>query len=94
MTHDEIFAEWEKRAIAGGFALSDVRKQAGVHAANFSNWRTGKGGMTLASIQKIEAAFSVLEAVATCGVCDRRADRPECEACTRSDCGLRQKEAA
>lgn len=32
--------------------------------------------------------------VATCGVCDRRADRPECEACTRSDCGLRQKEAA
>lgn len=32
--------------------------------------------------------------VITCGTCDRRADQPECEACTRSDCGLRQKEAA
>lgn len=32
--------------------------------------------------------------ILTCGTCDKRADQPECDACTRSDCGLRQKEAA
>jgi hypothetical protein len=61
MTHEELFAEWEARAKAAGRDLSDVRKKAGVHPANFSNWRNGKGGMTLASIQKVEAAVSELE---------------------------------
>jgi len=32
--------------------------------------------------------------VVTCGTCDRRADQPEVDACTASNCGLRQKEAA
>ncbi len=32
--------------------------------------------------------------VATCGACDRRADDPACASCIRSDCGLRQREAA
>lgn len=33
-------------------------------------------------------------AVATCGTCERRADDPACASCIRSDCGLRQQEAA
>lgn len=60
MTHEELFADWEARAKAKGFELSDVRKAAGIHPANFSNWRNGKGGMTLASIQKVEAAIASL----------------------------------
>lgn len=32
--------------------------------------------------------------VATCGTCERRVEDPECEACIRSDCGLRPREAA
>jgi len=62
MTQDDLFKDWERRAKAVGRSLSDVRELAGVHAPNFSNWRNGKGGMTLASIQKIEAAVSRLEA--------------------------------
>lgn len=95
MTSDELFADWEARTLAAGFTMADLRKQANVHAANFSNWRNGKGGMTLASIQKIEAALASLEAhVATCGTCERRADDPEASTCIRSDCGLRPREAA
>src|SRR3546814_7658693 len=94
MTNDEIFAKWDARAAASKLSLADVRKRAGVHAANFSNWRNGKGGMTIASMNKIDAAFDELEAAApavvTCGTCDRRADQPEVDACTASDCGLRQ----
>lgn len=97
MTSEELFADWEARALAAGYSLADLRKRANVHAPNFSNWRNGKGGMTLASIQKIEAALAELESaagVATCGACDRRADDPACASCIRSDCGLRQREAA
>lgn len=61
MTHEELFADWERRSVSAGFDLSAVRKVAGVHPANFSKWRTGKGGMTLASIQKVEAAVTSLE---------------------------------
>ncbi|PQM29424.1 hypothetical protein CVO77_00350 [Sphingopyxis lindanitolerans] len=61
MTHDELFADWETRAKAIGSDLSAVRKAAGVHPANFSNWRNGKGGMTLASIQKVEQAVADME---------------------------------
>lgn len=61
MTHDELFADWDARAKAIGTDLSAVRKAAGVHPANFSNWRNGKGGMTLASIQKVEAAIAAME---------------------------------
>lgn len=32
--------------------------------------------------------------VANCGVCERRADDPECMTCIRSDCGLSQRQAA
>jgi len=32
--------------------------------------------------------------VANCGVCERRADDPECTTCIRSDCGLSQRQAA
>jgi DNA-binding XRE family transcriptional regulator len=32
--------------------------------------------------------------VASCGVCERRAEDPACDACVRADCGLRQREAA
>lgn len=35
-----------------------------------------------------------LPPVAICGVCERSASDPVCDACTRTDCGLRQKEAA
>lgn len=97
MTSDELFADWEARTLAAGFTMADLRRQANVHAANFSNWRNGKGGMTLASIQKIEAALTDLEirgGVAACGTCDLRAEDPACASCTRSDCGLRQREAA
>lgn len=61
MTLDELFTGWEARATAIGLSLSDVRTEAGVHPANFSNWRNGKGGMTFASIQKVEAAVVALE---------------------------------
>lgn len=33
-------------------------------------------------------------AVSTCGVCDLRAEDPQCQSCTRPDCGVRHKEAA
>jgi len=33
-------------------------------------------------------------AVTICGVCERRADQPEVNACTFSGCGLRQRQAA
>lgn len=32
--------------------------------------------------------------VLMCGTCERRADQPEVQSCTASNCGLRQKEAA
>lgn len=49
-----------------------------------------KRGVAIEMAQFIKPSAGVL----TCGTCDRRADQPECDACTRSDCGLRQKEAA
>ena len=97
MTREELFDDWEARAIAAGRDLAAVRKLAGVHPANFSNWRRAKCGMTLASIEKVEAAVVELEnraAIATCGICDRRSSDPACAACTAPDCGLRQKDAA
>lgn len=62
MEQEELFADWEARAKAIGLTLADVRSEAGVHAPNFSNWKQGKGGMTLASIKKLEAAVRALEA--------------------------------
>lgn len=62
MEQDELFADWEARAKAIGLTLADVRAEAEVHAPNFSNWRRGKGGMTLASIRKVESAVRNLEA--------------------------------
>ena len=62
MEQDELFADWEARAKAIGLTLADVRAEAGVHAPNFSNWKQGKGGMTLASITKVENAVRSLEA--------------------------------
>lgn len=61
MEQDELFADWEARAKAIGLTLADVRAEAGVHAPNFSNWKQGKGGMTLASIKKVENAVRALE---------------------------------
>jgi len=62
MELEELFADWEARAKAIGLTLADVRAEAGVHAPNFSNWRNGKGGMTFASIKKVEQAVRDLEA--------------------------------
>ena len=62
MEQEELFADWEARAKAIGLTLADVRAEAGVHAPNFSNWKQGKGGMTLSSIRKVENAVKSLEA--------------------------------
>lgn len=48
---------------------------------------------TIARVRKFMSDFDQ-PAVVTCGTCDRRADQPEVDACTASNCGLRQKEAA
>lgn len=62
MEQQELFADWEARAKAIGLTLADVRAEAGVHAPNFSNWRRGKGGMNISSINKVENAVRALEA--------------------------------
>lgn len=61
MTQEELFADWERRAKAIGLDLSDIRDAAQIHAPNFSNWKNGKGGMTLSSIQRVEEAVRRLE---------------------------------
>lgn len=43
---------------------------------------------------KLDMSQFIAPAVAMCGACELPADRPEVDSCTRSDCGLRQKEAA
>lgn len=42
----------------------------------------------------VRAARAAVGGIATCPSCDRRADDPECSACLRPDCGIRQREAA
>lgn len=42
----------------------------------------------------VRAARAAVDGIATCGACDRRSDDPACSGCTRTDCGLRHKEAA
>src|SRR5690606_24235384 len=78
MTLNELFSAWEARVTAIGLSLSDVRTEAGVHPANFSNWRNGRGGMTFASIQKVEAAVAALEQRARQGAAGKEA--PEARA--------------
>lgn len=65
--------------------------------------RNGKVRPTLDVAAEIEAktggavpmqAWTDLAQVAMCGVCERRADDPECDSCLRTDCGLHRKEAA
>lgn len=65
--------------------------------------RNGKVRPTLEAAALIEThtggavrmqVWTDLVGVATCGTCDRRASDPECSACVRTDCGLRQREAA
>jgi hypothetical protein len=65
MNQEQLFDEWQARVEKCGATLSDVRTIAKVHPANFSNWRNGKAGMTLASVQKIEGAVAQLERRAT-----------------------------
>ena len=56
-------------------------------AVKIANWSGG-------AISEAELLLDDAAGVASCGVCDRRADDPECASCIRSDCGLRQREAA
>lgn len=53
-----------------------------------------RNGRRLWPATETKARTYIAEFVATCGACDRRSDDPACSACIRSDCGLRQKEAA
>lgn len=49
---------------------------------------------TIERVRAFMANHSQSDGVAMCGACELPADRPECDACTRTDCGIRQKEAA
>jgi len=53
--------------------------------------RAAAAGLTITAD---EVVFPMRSPVAICGVCERSASDPVCDACTRTDCGLRQKEAA
>ena len=61
MTQSDLFKSWQERAAKCGKTLADVRRLAGVPSPNFSNWKNGKGGMTLTSVERIEAAVLQLE---------------------------------
>lgn len=53
-----------------------------------------KNGRRIWPATEAKARGFIADFVASCGVCDRRAEDPACDGCTRSDCGLRQREAA
>jgi 2,4-dienoyl-CoA reductase-like NADH-dependent reductase (Old Yellow Enzyme family) len=53
-----------------------------------------KNGRRIWPATEAKARGFIADYVASCGVCERRAEDPACEACVRSDCGLRQREAA
>lgn len=67
MEQTDVFAEWKQRAEAAGSSLAAVRRRAGIHAANFCNWKNGKKGMTLASMSRVEAALREIEAAKSQG---------------------------
>ena len=53
-----------------------------------------KNGRRLWPATEAKARTFMTEFVATCGACERSASDPACSSCIRTDCGLRQKEAA
>lgn len=61
MEQQSIIEAWERRAAAANVSMAEVRAHAGVHGPNFTNWKKGKTGITLASIQRMEAALSHFE---------------------------------
>src|SRR3546814_7902746 len=92
-----IFAVWDHNAEAMAAAIGEP-------GVKVRQWRN-RGNIPsrywpriIAEAKKKRAKLDMSQfippAVVTCGTCDRRADQPEVDACTASDCGLRQKEAA
>jgi hypothetical protein len=61
MEQQDIIAAWERRAQAANVSMAEVRREAKIHGPNFTNWKKGKTGITLASIQKMEAALARFE---------------------------------
>jgi len=75
-----------------GLTQIEMGEQLGLDQSTISRFENGAlpiDKRTGLAVQALLAAH-----VATCGACDRRADDPECVSCIRSDCGLRQREAA
>lgn len=83
--------------------LRDIRRRLGLTQIEMGE----KLGLDQSTISRLESGALVIDKrtslavqaivtahVVTCGACDLRSDDPTCDACTRTDCGLRQKEAA
>ncbi|SKB26943.1 helix-turn-helix domain-containing protein [Sphingopyxis flava] len=74
-----------------GLTQIEMGEQLGLDQSTISRFESGALAMDKRTKLAVQA---LLAAVATCGVCDRRASDPACLACTAPDCGLRQREAA
>jgi DNA-binding XRE family transcriptional regulator len=83
--------------------LRDIRRQLGLTQIEMGE----KLGLDQSTISRFESGALAIDKrtslavqalvtahVAICGACDRRSSDPACDSCTRTDCGLRQKEAA
>ncbi len=84
-------------------SLRDIRRQLGLTQIEMGE----RLGLDQSTISRMENGSLVVDKrtglavqallathVATCGTCDLRSTDPACSACTRTDCGLRHKEAA
>lgn len=82
---------------------ADFAAKIGKHRSIVNKIRNGRLKPTLDVAADIEThtggavpmqAWTDLAPVTACGVCERRAEDPSITSCTRTDCGLRHKEAA
>jgi len=75
-----------------GLTQIELGERLGLDQSTISRFESGALAMDKRTTLAVDALLS--KHVATCGTCERRAEDPECEACIRSDCGLRPREAA
>ena len=75
-----------------GLTQIELGEQLGLDQSTISRFESGALPIDKRTSLAVQALLATR--VASCGVCDRRAEDPACASCTRSDCGLAQREAA